>query len=271
MTRVRRSAWDRARLIDEWRESGLSLPIFCGRRGINRTTMAGWIYKPAHQIDEKAMPAASGTALARASHHRRPRPSFVPIKVRPECNAPPEDGALFGWRSSWLRDGASGSVAGSTPRRCGGWSRRWSDGRAEPAGGPSHLLGRRTRRHAQRLRRPRAAGPRGDRARIRSRGISSSSEIVAAIASRSSTGIATAWRSGTRSKRQTAPILASLQEIAGTPIISLAGLLRLAEWARTKNQAVQGGDPCRGTAARLAPPRARRSSGRRRSTISGVC
>ena len=70
MTRVRRSALDRARLIDEWRESALSLPIFCARRGIKRTTMAGWIYKPAHQIAiEKARrrAAAGGTSSSTAS------------------------------------------------------------------------------------------------------------------------------------------------------------------------------------------------------------
>src|SRR3954466_13042679 len=62
------------------------------------------------------------------------------------------------------------------------------------------------------------------------------------------------WPSGIRSKRQTAPIPAPLQESAGTPIISLAGLLRLAEWAHIKNQAAQGGYPCREADQTLLPP-----------------
>jgi len=90
MTRVRRSALDRARLIDEWRESGLSLPIFCARRGINRTTMACWIYKPAHQIAiEKARSqAASGAASREGLAPPATAPAFVPIKVAPKATPP---------------------------------------------------------------------------------------------------------------------------------------------------------------------------------------
>ena len=41
-------AW--SRLIEEWRGSGLSLPEFCRRRGIKKTTMSGWVYKPALRL-----------------------------------------------------------------------------------------------------------------------------------------------------------------------------------------------------------------------------
>jgi hypothetical protein len=44
--RVRRQAeW--AALIDQWRQSGLSLPAFCQRHGLRRGTMQNWVYKPA--------------------------------------------------------------------------------------------------------------------------------------------------------------------------------------------------------------------------------
>jgi hypothetical protein len=43
MARTRRGAADWAALIDEWHDSGLSLPAFCRRRGLNRATMQGWI------------------------------------------------------------------------------------------------------------------------------------------------------------------------------------------------------------------------------------
>ena len=43
MTRVRRSAAEKAALIDQWRKSGLSLPAFCAPRGVNAKTMSGWI------------------------------------------------------------------------------------------------------------------------------------------------------------------------------------------------------------------------------------
>jgi hypothetical protein len=47
-----------------------------------------------------------------------------------------------------------------------------------------------------------------------------------------------------RSKSETAPIPAPLQELADTPIIALAGLIRLAEWIQAQHPAIQGGDPC---------------------------
>ena len=36
-------------MIDQWQESGLSLPAFCQRRGLNSGTMQGWVYKRTHK------------------------------------------------------------------------------------------------------------------------------------------------------------------------------------------------------------------------------
>jgi hypothetical protein len=49
MARVRRPAAEWAALIDQWQESGLSLPVFCQRRGLNPGTMQGWVYKRTHK------------------------------------------------------------------------------------------------------------------------------------------------------------------------------------------------------------------------------
>jgi hypothetical protein len=43
MARRRRGAAQWAALIDEWEPSGLGLPEFCRRRGLNRGTMQGWV------------------------------------------------------------------------------------------------------------------------------------------------------------------------------------------------------------------------------------
>ena len=49
MARVRRPAAEWAALIEAWHESGLSLPAFCQRRGLNSGTMQGWVYKRTHK------------------------------------------------------------------------------------------------------------------------------------------------------------------------------------------------------------------------------
>jgi hypothetical protein len=46
MARIRRQAADWAALIDQWRQSGLSLPAFCQRHGLSRGSMQNWVYKP---------------------------------------------------------------------------------------------------------------------------------------------------------------------------------------------------------------------------------
>jgi hypothetical protein len=50
--------------------------------------------------------------------------------------------------------------------------------------------------------------------------------------------------SWSRRKCQTTPILSPLQKTTSSPIISLPGLLQLAEWMQSRNPVVQGGDPC---------------------------
>ena len=46
MARIRRQAAEWAALIDQWRQSGLSLPAFCQRHGLSRGSMQNWVYKP---------------------------------------------------------------------------------------------------------------------------------------------------------------------------------------------------------------------------------
>jgi len=42
--RLGAAAW--AKLIEEWKHSGLGVPEFCQQRGLSCGTMKGWIYKP---------------------------------------------------------------------------------------------------------------------------------------------------------------------------------------------------------------------------------
>src|SRR5512135_3112468 len=63
-----------------------------------------------------------------------------------------------------------------------------------------------------------------------------------------------AWLSGTRSRSETTPIFASLQKSADTPIIALAGLIRLADWIQAQHPAIQGGDPCHEAPQSVLPP-----------------
>ena len=46
MARIRRQAAEWAALIDQWLQSGLSLPAFCQRHGLSRGSMQIWVYKP---------------------------------------------------------------------------------------------------------------------------------------------------------------------------------------------------------------------------------
>jgi hypothetical protein len=84
MVRVRRSVAERVALIDQWRASGLSLPAFCARRGLNAKTMSGWVYKPAHQSAiEKARREALtvGVPPEPMAPSVRPQAAFLPIQV----------------------------------------------------------------------------------------------------------------------------------------------------------------------------------------------
>ncbi|MGE3818072.1 MAG: hypothetical protein AB7I30_01435 [Isosphaeraceae bacterium] len=77
MARVWRSAAERAALIDQWRKSGLSLPAFCARRGVNAKTMSGWIHKPAYRA---AIDRARSEVIA-AQVPVQATPAFLPVRV----------------------------------------------------------------------------------------------------------------------------------------------------------------------------------------------
>jgi hypothetical protein len=84
MARVRLRAANWAALIDEWRQSGLSLPAFCQRHGLSRGTMQNWVYKPALQ-----RAVAGARREARAAEPPRagrpplsdPAPAFLPVRI----------------------------------------------------------------------------------------------------------------------------------------------------------------------------------------------
>ena len=79
MARTRRGAAGWAALIDEWQDSGLSLPAFCERRGLNPGTMRGWISKRGHRraIDQARREAHAGRVL----DERAPEPAFLPVRL----------------------------------------------------------------------------------------------------------------------------------------------------------------------------------------------
>jgi hypothetical protein len=76
MARVRRPAAEWAELIDEWHASGLSLPAFCERNGLNFGTMSGWVYKRTHKdaLEEARREAGMGDDTLSAD-------PFVPVRV----------------------------------------------------------------------------------------------------------------------------------------------------------------------------------------------
>ena len=74
MAKVRRSVAQWVALIDEWRESGLSLPTFCEQNGLNFGTMSGWAYKRTHK-------GAIEQARREADADLQPAAAFVPIRV----------------------------------------------------------------------------------------------------------------------------------------------------------------------------------------------
>jgi len=80
MARVRRPAAEWAALIDEWHASGLSLPVFCRRRGLNTGTMQGWVYKRAHK---GAIERARGEACDADAVGEGPpaAAAFLPVRV----------------------------------------------------------------------------------------------------------------------------------------------------------------------------------------------
>ena len=86
MARVRRAAVEWVELIDEWQASGLSLPAFCERNGLNAGTMSGWVYKRTHKAAlERARREAGGEGTATAA-------AFVPVRVIEVEPEPPPSG-----------------------------------------------------------------------------------------------------------------------------------------------------------------------------------
>jgi hypothetical protein len=85
MAKRRLQAADWAALIDQWRQSGLSLPAFCQRHGLSRGTMQNWVYKPALQraVEEArrdaraAEPPRADRPLLSASA----APAFLPVRI----------------------------------------------------------------------------------------------------------------------------------------------------------------------------------------------
>ena len=92
MAKVRRQAAEWATLIEQWRQSGLSLPAFCQRHGLSRGTMQNWVYKPAlGQAAEEARGQGRPAVTPRPESHPlpEPSPSFLPIRIAGAPPAPP--------------------------------------------------------------------------------------------------------------------------------------------------------------------------------------
>jgi hypothetical protein len=82
MARIRRQAAEWAALIDQWRQSGLSLPAFCQRHGLSRGSMQNWVYKPELK---RAVEAARREAQGHVDESPRSAavPAFLPVRVVP--------------------------------------------------------------------------------------------------------------------------------------------------------------------------------------------
>lgn len=78
MARTRLGAAGWAALIDEWQDSGLSVPDFCERRGINPGTMRGWISKRSHRL---AIDQARRTHAGPANAETATTPVFLPVRL----------------------------------------------------------------------------------------------------------------------------------------------------------------------------------------------
>jgi hypothetical protein len=92
MARVRRQAAEWARLIDQWRTSGLSLPAFCSQQGLKRGTMQNWVYKTSlKQAVEEARRQAKSVETPRQDPPSLPAPlpGFLPIRIAEMAAAPP--------------------------------------------------------------------------------------------------------------------------------------------------------------------------------------
>ena len=92
MARVRRQAVEWARLIDQWRASGLSLPAFCSQHGLKRGTLQNWVYKTSlkqaveqarRQVGSAHTPGQDPPPLP------APSPAFLPIRIAEPAAASP--------------------------------------------------------------------------------------------------------------------------------------------------------------------------------------
>jgi hypothetical protein len=82
----RLEAADWAALIDQWRQSGLSLRAFCQQHGLSRGTMQNWIYKPTFKqaVEEarrQALAPAADPSDADGHPRSAPSPTFLPVRV----------------------------------------------------------------------------------------------------------------------------------------------------------------------------------------------
>ena len=86
MAKVRRQAAEWVALIDQWRQSGLSLPEFCQRHGLSRGTMQNWVYKPGlKRAVEEARRGIQGQVIdpghGEGPSAPAPAPAFLPVRV----------------------------------------------------------------------------------------------------------------------------------------------------------------------------------------------
>ena len=78
MARIRRGAAVWAALIDDWRDSGLSLAVFCERHGLNLGTMQGWVYKKGHRL---AIEQARSEVRDEQALGENPSNAFLPVHL----------------------------------------------------------------------------------------------------------------------------------------------------------------------------------------------
>ena len=86
MAKRRLRAADWAALIDEWRQSGLSLPAFCERRGLSRGTMQNWVYKPSlkravEEARREAQAQETDPGHAAVTPPVATSPAFLPVRI----------------------------------------------------------------------------------------------------------------------------------------------------------------------------------------------
>jgi hypothetical protein len=94
MAYIRRQAADWAALIDQWRQSGLSLPAFCRLHGLSRGTMQNWVYKPAlkravEQARRETQATVADPLLVDGPPPCEPSPAFLPVHVAEVTPASP--------------------------------------------------------------------------------------------------------------------------------------------------------------------------------------